>query len=60
MKEKGAVENKNDTPAQMQEPTHLRPIIIKDTQDSWVVYLITWIRPVMSKPLWGIHENNIR
>ena len=29
----------------MQEPTHPRPISIKDTQDSWVVSLITWIRP---------------
>ena len=29
----------------MQEPTHLRQIITKDTQDRWVVSLITWIRP---------------
>ena len=39
------MENKYDTPAQMQEPIHFRQIITKDTEDNWVVSLITWIRP---------------
>ena len=53
MREQRTSENKNDTPAQMPEPIHLRQIITKDTQDNWVVSLITWTRPVMCNPLWA-------